>query len=91
MAEKEKVESGPVVVFASALPIEAEQVCCLLEGRGFTARVLDRNFVGMKPWLSVWAGGVKVVVPAEQAEEARAVMRDAGFDGGDPGTWPRAA
>jgi len=85
----EDEEARPEVVFATTRLIEAEQVRGLLEARGLLARVLDGNFVSMQPWLSVWAGGIKVVVPAGQAEDAKAVLKDAGFDGGDPATWPR--
>ncbi|MDE2141886.1 MAG: DUF2007 domain-containing protein [Elusimicrobia bacterium] len=82
-------EDGPVVVFASTNLLEAEQVRSLLDGCGIMARVLDGNFVSMQPWLSLWAGGIKVVVPAAREADAKAVLRDAGFDGGDPQTWPK--
>lgn len=88
---KEEGAARPEVVFATTRLIEAEQVRGLLEARGLLARVLDGNFVTMQPWLSGWAGGIKVVVPAGQAEDAKAVLKDAGIDGGDPGSWPRLA
>ncbi|MDE2489383.1 MAG: DUF2007 domain-containing protein [Elusimicrobia bacterium] len=84
-----KDDGTPTIVYATVNLIEAEQVRGLLEARGVLARVLDGNFVSMQPWLSGWAGGIKVVVPAGQVEEARAVLDDAGFGRGDHRTWPR--
>jgi hypothetical protein len=77
---------GPVIVFTTSRLVEAEQVRGFLESSGFLSRVLDGNVVSMQPWLSGWAGGIKVVVPAEQAEAARAALADAGLlDGGSGG------
>ncbi|HEX4048727.1 MAG TPA: DUF2007 domain-containing protein [Elusimicrobiota bacterium] len=79
-------DAPPVIVFVTPRLIEAEQVRGLLEGHGFLARVLDGNIVSMLPYLSGWAGGIKVVVPAGQARDARDVLADAGLlDGGSGG------
>jgi hypothetical protein len=86
MSADEEDAGRPEIVYVTAKLIEAQQVCGLLEARGFLARVLDGNFVSMQPWLSGWAGGIKIVVPARQAEDARAVLADAGiFDNGGGG------
>ena len=84
--KKEEEDAGrPEIVFTTTRLIEAEQIRGLLEASGLLARVLDGNVVSMQPWLSDWAGGIKVVVPAGQAEDARAVLADAGLLGGGSG------
>jgi hypothetical protein len=83
--EKEGDAARLEIVFTTTRLLEAEQIRSLLEARGFLARVLDGNVVSMKPWLSGWAGGIKVVVPADQVEDARAVLADAGLLGGGKG------
>jgi hypothetical protein len=83
--EKEANDGAPEVVFISPRLLEAEQARGMLEGCGFLARVIDGNVVSMLPYLSGWAGGIKVVVPAGQAADARAVLADAGLLGGGSG------
>jgi hypothetical protein len=83
--KEEEALGQPEIVFTTARLIEAEQIRGLLEARGFLARVLDGNLISMKPWLSDWAGSIKVVVPVEQAADARAVLADAGLFGGGKG------
>lgn len=75
-------EKGAEIVFTTDRLLEAEQVRSLLEANGLLARVLDGNVVSMFPWLSGWAGRIKVIVPPSQAEEAREVLKDSGLLGG---------
>ncbi|MFI5363082.1 MAG: putative signal transducing protein [Elusimicrobiota bacterium] len=80
--KEEAAPAGPEVVFTTTRLVEAELVRGLLGARGLLARVIDGNFVSMQPWLSGWAGGIKVVVPAEQAGDARLILDEAGLIGG---------
>ncbi len=71
-------DEGPLVVATFALPTEAEMARGLLESNGIQALLRDEGLVGVHPWLSNAVGGVKVVVPAEDAERAREILGDAG-------------
>jgi hypothetical protein len=75
-------EKGAEIVFTTDRLLEAEQVRGLLEANGLLARVLDGNVVSMFPWLSGWAGRIKVIVPPSQASEAREILKDADLLGG---------
>jgi hypothetical protein len=83
--EEKETGGGPEIVFTTTRLIEAEMIRGMLEAHGMLARVLDGNLISMQPWLNDWAGGIKVVVPAGQAEDARAVLADAGLLGGGSG------
>jgi len=80
-------EEGPLVVATFALPTEAEMARGLLESNGIQARLRDDGLVGVHPWLSNAVGGVKVVVPAQDAERAREILDDAGE--GSESTGPK--
>ncbi|HKC59812.1 MAG TPA: DUF2007 domain-containing protein [Myxococcales bacterium] len=71
-------DEGPLVVATFALPTEAEMARGLLESNGIQALLRDEGLVGVHPLLSNAVGGVKVVVPAEDAERAREILNDAG-------------
>ena len=54
----------------------ARFVASALEGNGIEARVVGDDGGGMLPHLDVLTGGIRVQVPAEQAEAASAVLGD---------------
>jgi putative signal transducing protein len=70
---------GPLVVATFPLPTEAEMARELLEQNGIAAVLRDAGFVGVHPWLSNAVGGVKLVVPAEDARRARELLAFAGL------------
>ncbi|MFL5309721.1 MAG: putative signal transducing protein [Myxococcales bacterium] len=72
----------PFVVATFALPTQAEMARELLERNGIDARLRDQGFIGVHPWLSNAVGGVKLVVPADDAELAREILEDAGLANG---------
>ncbi len=61
----------PVIVFRTFDLAEAQVVRSRLEGAGLQADVEHENSAAN---FDVAGGGVRVVVPAEQAEEARALV-----------------
>lgn len=75
-------EKGAEIVFTTDRLLEAEQVRGLLEANGLLARVLDGNLVSMLPWMSGWAGRIKVIVPPSQAADARQLLKDSDLLGG---------
>ncbi len=83
--QEEEEGASPEAVFTTTRLVEAELIRGMLEAHGMLARVLDGNLISMQPWLNDWAGGIKVVVPAAQAEDARALLADAGLLGGGSG------
>jgi len=72
----------PLVVATFALPTQAEMARELLEHNGIDAHLRDQGFIGVHPWLSNAVGGVKLVVPAADAELAREILEDAGLANG---------
>jgi len=70
--------AGPLVIATFSLPTEAEMARELLEQNGIAAVLRDEGLVGVHPWLSNAVGGVKVVVPAEDAERAVEILEGAG-------------
>lgn len=62
------------VVAAYDTPLEAELARGRLEVEGIAARVADANTVSVAQHLSMALGGVKVVVPKSELEEARAIL-----------------
>ena len=70
---------GPLVIATFALPTEAEMARELLEQNGIAAILRDAGFLGVQPWLSNAVGGVKLVVPAEDARRARELLAFAGL------------
>lgn len=63
--------------------ISAESVRACLEMEGLEARVFDGGVSAMHGWLTNAFGGVKVMVPAAQAERARAILASADLEVGD--------
>lgn len=61
---------GPAIVFTTADANEALMVKSLLEGSGLDARLLDEHFSRLESPLAFAIGGVKVIVPPEQEEQA---------------------
>ena len=69
------------LVFVSNNVMEAEETRCFLAGTGIDAVVFDSRLVTLNPFLGGPVGGVKVAVPADQYERARAAMHAAGRSG----------
>lgn len=65
------VGMDPVVIFRTFDLAEAQLVRSRLEGAGINAEVAHENSAAI---LDVGVGGARIVVPAEQAEEARALL-----------------
>ena len=72
----------PLVVATFALPTQAEMARELLERNGIDARLRDQGFIGVHPWLSNAVGGVKLVVPAADAELTKELLEGAGLANG---------
>jgi len=65
---------GPVTVFRSYNLADADLVRSRLEAAGFTAEIIhDTAALGAEGY-TMAIGGVKVQVPEEQAQEARAFI-----------------
>jgi hypothetical protein len=74
---------GELLVIATfTLPTQAEMARELLERNGIDARLRDQGFIGVHPWLSNALGGVKLVVPAEDAQLAWDILDEAGLANG---------
>lgn len=65
-----------VVVATSNDILEADFLKKQLEAEGFEVFVADENIVGIYNWQANAVGGVKIKVPADQAEEARKLIDD---------------
>jgi len=77
MAERASRDPNePVVVYVGATPLEAEVVRAKLESYGLTA-TLARESIGrvLGLYIDGW-GETRVLVPAEQAAEARAILEE---------------
>ena len=66
-----ELRMDPVVIFRTFDLAEAQLLRSRLEGAGMDAQVAHENSAAI---LDVGVGGVRIVVPAEQAEEARALL-----------------
>ena len=67
-----------VTVFTTFSPGEAQLVRSRLEAAGFVAEVTHELSALSMDGYSMAAGGVRVQVPSEQAEEARALIAQSG-------------
>lgn len=65
----------PVTVFKSFSVAEAQLVCSRLEAAGFEATVTHELAALSMEGYSMSTGGVRVEVPADEAEEARAFLQ----------------
>jgi hypothetical protein len=65
------MDTGPVTIFKTFSVIEAQVVCGRLEAAGFEAEVTHELAALSMEGYSMSTGGVRVVVPADQAAEAR--------------------
>ncbi|MHC1770006.1 MAG: DUF2007 domain-containing protein [Verrucomicrobiia bacterium] len=76
-----------VTIFSSFNPGEAQLVRSRLEAAGFSAEVTHELSALSMEGYSMAAGGVRVQVPSEQAEEARAFIsgHDEGGEESPPG------
>ena len=80
-----------VVVTMVRSRIEADIVVGLLQGYGIAAMATSDDMAGLDLALQQ-SGGVRVLVPAEQLDEARQVLAEATADdagAGEPPTGPR--
>ncbi len=59
------------VVYRAQTVSEAESVRLKLFSAGLHARVWDSHLAGLNPWLTPALGGIRVVVPEDQVEEAK--------------------
>lgn len=65
---------NPVVVFRAFDPAQAQLICSVLQSAGLHAEVTQElSSINLEGY-SVATGGIRVVVPAEQAAEARAII-----------------
>ena len=64
----------PIVVASFSFPHEAQIARASLESAGIPAVVADEHTINMQWLYSNALGGVKVLVPPEQAEEARSLL-----------------
>lgn len=81
MTEQEQEYEGDfVVVTTCETPTEAHLLKETLVAAGLPAQVADANFVQANPWMSSAVGGVRVLVPASLADEAKATL--AAFNAG---------
>ncbi len=71
----------PVVVFTSGNYMEAQFIASVLNGNDIAAFVLDDNTCRMYPWGAMLIGGAKVLVSAENVEQANDVL--AGVEEGE--------
>jgi hypothetical protein len=75
----------PVVVFRSFSVAEADLVRASLESAGFHAMLTNELASLSIDGYSMAAGGIRVVVPAEEAIEARALIESTQEDTGEAG------
>ncbi|MCX8155815.1 MAG: DUF2007 domain-containing protein [Verrucomicrobiae bacterium] len=68
------MESNPVVIFKTLNLAEAQLVCSRLQAAGFFASVSHELAALSLEGYSLAAGGVRVEVPADQADEAKAFL-----------------
>ncbi|WCJ60437.1 DUF2007 domain-containing protein [Fontisphaera persica] len=68
------MESNPVVIFKTLSLPQAQLVCSRLQAAGFFASVSHELAALSMEGYSLATGGVRVEVPADQAEEARAFL-----------------
>lgn len=81
MNESVPAYEGDFVTIATCeTPTEAHLLKESLVASGLSARVADANFLQANPWMSNAAGGVRVLVPASLASEAKKTIEalDAG-------------
>ncbi len=64
----------PVVVFRAFSPAEAQLVRSRLESAGFLVEVVGELSALSMEGYSMATGGIRVLVPADQAEEARQLL-----------------
>ncbi|MBK9147436.1 MAG: DUF2007 domain-containing protein [Flavobacteriales bacterium] len=68
-----------VTVATFMWPTDAVVPCALLESAGIKAHVKDEMTVQIQNLASQAVGGLKIQVPADDAEHARDILREAGF------------
>jgi hypothetical protein len=82
MKKKSGAGIGWTVVLAGGRRMSAEQVRCLLAGRGLHPLVLNRHVPTSSGFFGV-PTGAHVIVPPHESEPARDILRDAGLLKGD--------
>ena len=69
---------NPVVVFRAFDPAQAHLICSVLQSSGLQAEVTQElSSINLEGY-SMASGGIRVVVPAEQVLEARAIIESTG-------------
>ncbi len=68
------MSNGPVTIFKTFSIAEAQLVCGRLQASGFDAAVTHELAALSMEGYSMSTGGVRVEVPADQAEEARQLL-----------------
>jgi hypothetical protein len=73
-----------VEVYNTFSPADAHLVCSALQSAGFGARVTNELPALTLDGYSLASGGVRIVVPEEEYEEARAFIQEQARDSGEP-------
>lgn len=70
-------DDQPVVVASFLYPWEAEVACARLRQEGLSPALGDENLVNLDWFMSQAVGGIKVVVPESEAEQASRILEEA--------------
>ncbi len=68
-----------VIVYTAMLPQNVYLPQSLLESEGITTFIKDELTAQVQNFYSTAIGGVKLMVPAEEAERARTILIDGGY------------
>lgn len=71
---------GLVAVATFHEPVGAAFIQSVLAGHGIDARLGDEHVAGLGIHLSLATGGIRVLVPADQADLAREVLEEVAYD-----------
>lgn len=77
---------GPVTVLTAFNPAQAQLACSRLEAAGFHAVVTHELSALSLDGYALAAGGIRVEVPSEEAEEAREFLKAPPMETGPDGT-----
>ena len=75
------MKDGFVVVAMFWRVPEAGMAASFLRSAGVEVDVTDEGVSGVNPFLAPAIGGVRLLVPARDADEARTLLRERGLDG----------
>jgi len=74
--EKPKSHPQPVKVFVAMYPTEATIVKSMLESSGLSPIIFDEMTIALQPFYSTAIGGVKILVPEDEAEDAKVIINE---------------